>query len=97
LAETRGLLAPRILAQLVVLSLVGHLCSVAAIPLSIGGWGIREAGMVVGLLAFGVAEGSALALSVAFGMTQVALGVVGVPIYLLARTDKYKPMVDRAS
>ncbi len=46
---------------------------VAALPVSIGGWGVREGAMVVGLAQLGVAPEAALALSVAYGTTGVVV------------------------
>jgi uncharacterized membrane protein YbhN (UPF0104 family) len=48
-----------------------------AIPLSLGGWGVRESSMVFGLASFGVPQAAALALSIGYGLVTVAAGVVG--------------------
>jgi glycosyltransferase 2 family protein len=53
-----------------------------AIPISLGGWGIRESSMVVGLASFGVPEASALALSISYGIGTVVAGVVGLCFWL---------------
>lgn len=53
------------------------------IPISIGGWGIRE-GAVVGLFVLaGVPASGALTLSVLFGLVLLALGLIGGAIGLL--------------
>ena len=55
---------------------------VSAIPVSLGGWGIRESSMVFGLTAFGVSDAGALALSIGFGLTIVVAGVIGVILWI---------------
>lgn len=50
---------------------------VAALPISIAGWGVREGAMVVGLGLVGVAQEHALALSIQFGAVGVLVGLVG--------------------
>jgi glycosyltransferase 2 family protein len=55
---------------------------VAAIPLSLGGWGIRESSMVFGLAAFGVSEAAALALSISYGLATAAAGVIGLGFWI---------------
>jgi len=58
----------------------------AAVPLSIAGWGVRE-GVVVGALSMiGIGTEPALALSVLMGFTMMANGLVGVvPLVLGGR------------
>ncbi len=55
---------------------------VAMAPISFAGWGVREGAMVVGLGLAGIAAADALAVSVAFGLVQVALGVPGGALWL---------------
>lgn len=50
---------------------------VAAIPVSLGGWGVREAALVVGASAFGIPQSEALAVSVAFGLMLLVTGMLG--------------------
>jgi hypothetical protein len=47
------------------------------LPISIAGWGVREAAMVAAFAYVGVDAPGALALSVAFGLVQVAIGLPG--------------------
>jgi glycosyltransferase 2 family protein len=47
------------------------------LPISIAGWGVREAAMVAAFGYVGVDAPGALALSVAFGLVQVAIGLPG--------------------
>lgn len=50
---------------------------VAALPVSLGGWGVREGAMIIALGLFGVAAGEALALSVAYGLMLLVTGALG--------------------
>lgn len=45
----------------------------ASLPITVGGWGVREGMMVVGLGLFGVKAEPALALSVAYGMAGIVV------------------------
>jgi len=54
-------------------------------PISFAGWGVREGAMIVGLGLAGIAAADALAVSVAFGLVQVALGVPGGALWLARR------------
>jgi len=49
----------------------------AAIPVSLGGWGVREAALVVGAAAFGIPQSEALAVSVAYGVMLLCTGALG--------------------
>jgi len=49
----------------------------AAIPVSVGGWGVREAALVAGAAAFAIPQSDALAVSVAFGVMMLANGMIG--------------------
>jgi len=54
----------------------------ASIPISLGGWGIRESSMTLGLAAFGVPHASALALSIGYGFTTVLSGMLGLLLWV---------------
>lgn len=54
---------------------------VAAVPISLGGWGVREGTMIVALGLFGVAAGEALALSVAYGLMLLVTGALGALVW----------------
>lgn len=56
----------------------------ATLPLSVGGWGVREGGFVVAFAMVGVGEVDALALSVAVGLLGVAQGMIGGGVWMLA-------------
>ncbi len=58
---------------------------VTMVPVSIAGWGVREGAMVVGFGLIGVAPADALALSIAFGLLQIAAGLPGGLIWLVER------------
>jgi hypothetical protein len=47
------------------------------IPVSIAGWGVREASMIVALSYAGVGAADAFAISVAFGLINVIAGIPG--------------------
>ncbi len=63
----------------------------SAIPISLGGWGIRESSMVFGLTAFGVSDAVALALSIGFGLTIVAAGVMGLILWIAGTWHRSSP------
>jgi uncharacterized membrane protein YbhN (UPF0104 family) len=53
----------------------------AAIPISLGGWGVREAALVAGAAAFAIPQGEALAVSVAYGVMLLATGALGAVLW----------------
>lgn len=55
---------------------------VQLMPISLAGWGVREAGMVVILAGFGVPAEAALAVSVLIGLGLVVIGLPGGLIWL---------------
>lgn len=61
------------------------------LPISIAGWGVREGAMVVGFGFLGVAAPEALAMSVVFGLVQVAAGLPGGAIWLFQRRPTAVP------
>src|SRR5262249_57857056 len=52
------------------------------LPISLAGWGVREAVLVVALAPFGVPAEAGLAMSVLFGMCLIASGLPGGLIWL---------------
>lgn len=54
----------------------------ASIPISLGGWGIRESSMVLALAAFGVSDAAALALSIGYGLAIVLAGMIGILLWI---------------
>lgn len=51
------------------------------LPFSIGGWGVREQSMVIGLSAVGIAPGDAVLASVLLGLLGLASGLVCAPAW----------------
>ena len=69
------------------LTLVPWVLLIAIIPISIGGWGVREAGMVFLLGLIGVPQVVALTLSVQLGLLSI---VISIPAGLLWLTSRRK-------
>jgi hypothetical protein len=67
------------------LLLIPPIVMLTMLPISIAGWGVRESAMVVGFGFLGVAAPDALALSVAFGLVQIAVGLPGGAVWLAQR------------
>lgn len=60
----------------------------AALPVSVGGWGTREAASVAALAPFGVAASAAVGVGVIYGLYGLAQGALGALAFgLPARTD----------
>lgn len=66
----------------------------AMVPITIGGWGVREASFVYFLGVAGVAAPAALATSILFGLTRILIGLFGGLVWLFARSDKFRIAVD---
>jgi uncharacterized membrane protein YbhN (UPF0104 family) len=62
----------------------------AAIPVSIAGWGVREGAFIVGFGYVGLAASDAFALSVLFGLLNMAVRLPGALVWLLM-PDKRSP------
>jgi uncharacterized protein (TIRG00374 family) len=62
---------------------------VTALPISIGGWGVREASVVVLLGLLGVDREAALLLSVEFGLLSMLLSLPGGVIWLTLREHQH--------
>ena len=58
---------------------------VSMAPISIAGWGVREGATVIGLGMLGIAASDALAVSVAYGLLQIAVGIPGGALWLAGR------------
>lgn len=67
------------------LVLVPPIVLVTTLPISIAGWGVRESATVIGFGFVGVAPADALALSVVFGLVQIAIGLPGGLVWMLQR------------
>lgn len=68
---------------------------VAMVPMSIGGWGVRELTFVYLLGTAGVSAEAALSLSVAFGLLRIFVGAIGGVTWALLNEDHFR--VDAAS
>jgi uncharacterized membrane protein YbhN (UPF0104 family) len=64
------------------LSVIPPVGLIQLLPISLAGWGVREAGMVVVLAGFGVPAEAALAISVLTGLISLATGLPGGLIWL---------------
>jgi glycosyltransferase 2 family protein len=58
------------------------------LPISIAGWGVREGVMIVAFGFVGVAPADALALSAAFGVSQMVGGLPGALLWLQGRRER---------
>ncbi|MBL8831800.1 MAG: flippase-like domain-containing protein [Rhodospirillales bacterium] len=67
------------------LVLVPPIVLLTTLPVSLAGWGVREGAAVAGFALVGVPAGDALALSVAFGLAQIAAGLPGLVLWLKGR------------
>lgn len=67
------------------LVLVPPIVLLTTLPISLAGWGVREGAAVAGFALVGVPAGDALALSVAFGLAQIAAGLPGLVLWLKGR------------
>ena len=75
--------AGEFVSPLALLAVFPALLLAAAIPVSIGGWGSRELAAMVSLPLIGIDENIAVAMSIMFGLTQVAATLVGLAILTL--------------
>jgi uncharacterized protein (TIRG00374 family) len=66
------------------LVLVPAVILLSTVPVSIGGWGLREGLMVVALGLAGVPADAALSVSILFGLAQIAAGLPGGVLWLAA-------------
>ncbi len=69
----------------VCLTLAPPVLLVATLPVSFGGWGVREAALIGLLAPFGIAAESALGISVALGLLVMAAGLPGGVLWLMPR------------
>lgn len=73
------------------LVLVPAVILLTTVPVSIGGWGLREGLMVVALGLAGVPADAALSVSVLFGLAQIVAGLPGGALWLAAGSGKKGP------
>ncbi len=67
------------------LVIVPTVLAAAMLPISFGGWGAREAAMIAGLQAVGIAPEAALAASFTLGIILLGTGMLGGVVWLLHR------------
>lgn len=65
------------------LALVPVVMLISTLPISLAGWGMREGAMVAALSFAGVENSQALALSILFGLTLLAISLVGALFWLV--------------
>jgi len=58
---------------------------ISMLPISIGGWGVREGAMVLALRGFGIPTEEALLPSILFGLCAVTATLPGATFWILAR------------
>ena len=63
---------------------------IAMVPISLGGWGVRELSFVYLLGTAGVDATAALALSVAFGLLRIVVGALGGLAWVIANDDHFR-------
>jgi uncharacterized protein (TIRG00374 family) len=63
---------------------------VAMVPISVGGWGVRELTFVYFLGSAGISAEAALSLSVAFGLLRILIGAVGGAAWLFLNEDHFR-------
>lgn len=63
--------------KLQILAVIPIIMLVASLPISLGGWGVREAAMIVGLGYFGVASETALAVSLIYALFHILPAAFG--------------------
>jgi uncharacterized membrane protein YbhN (UPF0104 family) len=61
---------------------------VTSVPISIGGWGVREGAMITALGFMAIAPVVALAISIQFGLIMLVVGLPGGLITLFGRSEK---------
>lgn len=67
-----------------ILFLMPPVLLVATVPISIAGWGVRESSMVMAFAYAGLAQSDGLMLSILFGATSFAVGVVGGLVWIVS-------------
>lgn len=63
---------------------------VAMVPISFGGWGVRELTFVYFLGTAGIGAEAALSLSIAFGLLRIIVGAVGGATWVLISDDHFR-------
>lgn len=58
------------------------------LPISLSGWGVREAAMITGFSLLGVSAANALAVSIGFGLSLIATSLLGLPALLVPKSSR---------
>ena len=66
---------------------------VATLPISLGGWGVREGVLVAAFAMIGISADAALAVSVAFGLLVMASGGVGLAVWFAGDAAVSPPLI----
>jgi uncharacterized protein (TIRG00374 family) len=66
----------------IALVLVPTIMLVSFLPISFAGWGIREGAMLYGLAFAGIADASAISISIIFGILQILSGIPGMFLWI---------------
>jgi glycosyltransferase 2 family protein len=61
---------------------------VIMIPVTLAGWGVRESALIVALGQAGIAAPAALAISIAFGLVNLAASLPGGVLWLRSRSPR---------
>ena len=61
---------------------------IATLPISLGGWGVREGAMAAGFALIGGDAGGAVALSIVMGLEILAVGLVGGIVWFMSGTTR---------
>jgi len=70
------------------LAIIPGILLLSAIPVSLGGWGVREGAMVAGLAMLGIDRGAAFTLSVLFGVALVVVGMSGCLVWAVIKMQE---------
>lgn len=79
------------LSMLDALLIVPTVLFLTALPISIGGWGVREAGLAGGFSLFGLDPAIAVTASILLGLINLAAGAVGAAIFVAAGSPRPEP------
>jgi uncharacterized protein (TIRG00374 family) len=60
---------------------------ISTIPISIAGWGVRETALILAFSYAGLAESDALVVSILFGATMLAMGIIGGGVWLASGAE----------
>jgi uncharacterized membrane protein YbhN (UPF0104 family) len=85
-AAVQAIAAPATFGEILALALPVLL--VCMLPLSIAGWGLREASMAAAFVSAGLSQGDGLIVSLIFGLTQLAVGALGGLTWIETREER---------